>query len=302
MNLFHFAPLLYLPDILREGLTPVELLMPGSKPAVPLTTNPNPNAQYWARGSVCNKVKVRLSVAIPENDPKLQAWRKFCKSRPSDKRLARKTDPTGQGKFWWIYPDRVPPEWITGVEILDDDGYHECSKDELDLRVAAIVEEKAKIKLSTIYLPEIGLKTRAVRLGDTRKSWLFDAVAPSISIAKKPDEPSDELEDRPSMLIDDPAAWLQSVGPHAPPVTDLIKNPALLRLLKAADLVWGYDTTRQTLSMFYGKERMDDISRGQADEFGPSQMIVFSLDFATDELEQFIAIVEELKGSCCYNM
>jgi len=42
------------------------------------------------------------------------------------------------------------------------------------------------------------------------------------------------------------------------------------------------------------------LRRGRAAEWGPQGIIVFELDFRTDELVYLVAAVRTLKGSDCY--
>lgn len=84
------------------------------------------------------------------------------------------------------------------------------------------------------------------------------------------------------------------------PVREL-GDPEIRQLVSQAGIVWGFDTYTGELSLFYGKEMLEDIAIGRDSEFDPQMMVVFAIDARTVELEYLYAAVERLKGSCCYN-
>jgi hypothetical protein len=145
MRLYHFTCLLHLPPILREGITMGEVPIPVSTdrfPSAPnLTTNPSPDAQLWMCNGKFNKLRVRLTVDVPDGDGKLQSWTDTSKQHNIPRSWSRRLDPTGQRKFWYIYWGVVPTAWITSVEVRDRLGYVPVAGDVLAGLVDRIDEE-----------------------------------------------------------------------------------------------------------------------------------------------------------------
>jgi hypothetical protein len=126
MRLYHYTALLYLPDIMREGLTrgevPLDLrgVLTGTSPSHPnLTGSANPAGQDRARGSALDKTKVRITVDVPDGDPLLVRWLDLCRQHRTPRDLIRRLDRHGQGKFWWIYRGVIAPDWFDAVREVD---------------------------------------------------------------------------------------------------------------------------------------------------------------------------------------
>jgi hypothetical protein len=118
-RLFHYTSLHSLPPILREGISRGEVPLSPSKvlQGPTLTTSLSATVQHWREGSGIDKAKVRLSVRIPDDDERLEAWRDVCRRYQVPKWWQRALDSRGQGKFWFVFWGTVLPAWITAVEV-----------------------------------------------------------------------------------------------------------------------------------------------------------------------------------------
>jgi hypothetical protein len=172
--LYHFTNLANLPTILREGLVKgrVPLAPTDYRRAPNLTSNPNPRAQHWALGGATDKTKVRLSVRIPEGEPRLEAWRDVCRRLRVDQHWQRGLDPFGQGKSWFVFRGVMPPEWITVVDVRRAGGYAPCRGDELGRLTAAVEEELRKLIFVDGANGELYVGLKPGHTG----SWLLDAA------------------------------------------------------------------------------------------------------------------------------
>jgi hypothetical protein len=94
---------------------------------------------------------------------------------------------------------------------------------------------------------------------------------------------------------------IRSIQDAAIPIQS-IEEDSVRDLIMTADLIWGYDAQRDLMPLFYGKELLEDVSRGREDEFGYQMLLCFTLDLATDEPETLRRAVQELRGSCCYQL
>lgn len=92
--------------------------------------------------------------------------------------------------------------------------------------------------------------------------------------------------------------------PEPIPVRDLAR-PEVQQELAEAAIVLAVDPMRTRPethgSLVYGKPLVEDVARGQADEWGPQHVMRFSLDFESDELELLCAAVLHVKGSYTWN-
>ncbi len=167
MTFYHFTCLFHLPSILKSGLTMGEVPIEASPTpnAVNLTTNQNPDAQFWKRGSAMDKTKVRLTVQIPHDDASLMSSNNFCKQRGVSKQWQRAIDPYGQSKFWYLYFGPIPPTRIEKVEIMENGEYVLKCGTELNDAIASIETESQKFVRDGDF----------VRMRDGfHTSWLLD--------------------------------------------------------------------------------------------------------------------------------
>ncbi len=91
----------------------------------------------------------------------------------------------------------------------------------------------------------------------------------------------------------------QTLREMASPV-QRIEEPDIREQMKEAGLIWGCDTASDCVALFYGREMLEDISKGRDSEFDPQITIAFELDFRTEELEYLCAAVQKLRGAHCY--
>ena len=144
MRFYHFTALEYLPSILDEGLTRGDVPLGPRKfdNAVWLTRNADPAAQAcWAGeerlltdeerraheslygypvppGSrFADKRAVLLAVEIPEDDPKLIAWRSLAKRSGANPKWLRTLRSSPD---WFIYRGTVPTDWIVEIAGLSE--------------------------------------------------------------------------------------------------------------------------------------------------------------------------------------
>jgi len=117
IDLFHFTSQLYLPLILREGLTKGDAPLDKTRGinAVNLTAIPERTAQKgWTRGRE-DKTRYRLTVRLTSDDPNLVRWRDFPRRFQVNydffKVLTGDTDPYK----WFIYTQIIPPTAFIGV-------------------------------------------------------------------------------------------------------------------------------------------------------------------------------------------
>jgi hypothetical protein len=70
--------------------------------------------------------------------------------------------------------------------------------------------------------------------------------------------------------------------------------------VKKANVIWGYDTVRDRMTLFYGKDFLERIINEDGDEDTYPIQKVFEYDQRTDSLAWLVAAVQVLKGSDCY--
>jgi hypothetical protein len=176
MRLYHFTCLFHLPEVLRDGLANGQFpVRPGLVLNAPgFTSNPSPQAQHWAAGSLVDKLKVRLEADVP--DDHREPWRPATKRLKVDRNFLRNLDTHGQGKFWYVYWGVVPASRILTVAVRSGPDYRSCSGPELDKLLSDIVAERSRLEFVRgedgallVHTPD-----------GTNKSWLIDgAPAPS---------------------------------------------------------------------------------------------------------------------------
>jgi hypothetical protein len=125
--LYHFTCRAWWHFIERDGITRGEVPISRTNVAQHpnLTANPQPNAQKWAGidvgESVSNKIAVRISVKIPDDDDRIISWQDFANRNVVDRRWYRELDEAGgwEARNWWIYQGVVRPEWFVDFEFFD---------------------------------------------------------------------------------------------------------------------------------------------------------------------------------------
>lgn len=76
------------------------------------------------------------------------------------------------------------------------------------------------------------------------------------------------------------------------------EDSAFRDVVARAGIVRGLDTSRDSLSLFFGRRMLKDILAGRAAEWGPQLVVVVAYDQRTNEFEYLVAAVKVLKGSC----
>jgi hypothetical protein len=178
-RIFHFTNQINLPEILRDGIDRGEVPISPTdiRQAPNLTSSPNARAQAWAVDSnITDKTKMRLTVRIPGKDERLETWLSISRRLRSPTWWQRRLDPTGQAKFWFVFWGTIPPEWITVVEIRnDDDTYSTRSGEVLDALVRDIVTEREEKFNRRGKGPDAVLQLKP----GVEDSWLLDGPAVS---------------------------------------------------------------------------------------------------------------------------
>jgi hypothetical protein len=86
---------------------------------------------------------------------------------------------------------------------------------------------------------------------------------------------------------------LEEAGVPILPVERLMEQP-VRKQLRVAHVVYGVDINTQLGSVFYGTSAND-----LADEMDPQNVVAFSLDFDSNEVDYLTAATRRAKGSCC---
>jgi hypothetical protein len=86
-----------------------------------LTSDADPNNQWWGLGGEINKRAVQIPVEVPPGDDRLISWREFAnlyRVSPEDydrlNRLGNQGAPN-----WWIFRGTIPTKWIGPTNIID---------------------------------------------------------------------------------------------------------------------------------------------------------------------------------------
>src|SRR5689334_15436604 len=70
--------------------------------------------------------------------------------------------------------------------------------------------------------------------------------------------------------------------------------------ISVSPYIFGWDTVSDRLLLFYGRQRLEDISRGRESEFLAADFLCFKLTAPIEEqIDLLYAAVKTLKGSCC---
>ena len=76
-----------------------------------------------------------------------------------------------------------------------------------------------------------------------------------------------------------------------------LADPSVREQVKIADVIFGADPRTGAWDLFYGESTLKRIRDKGEEEVN---LLFFSLDFATEELEFLVSSVVVLKGSRCY--
>ena len=78
-----------------------------------------------------------------------------------------------------------------------------------------------------------------------------------------------------------------------------LANPDVREAMIAADIIFGLDTSRDSLELFWGAAFLRKVVNAKRDRGGLIVVLRYNQDL-DDELTTLIAVVEKLKGACCY--
>ena len=132
MKLYHFTALERLPSIERHGIAQgdVPISITGGYNAPWFTADPNAGNQGWAGALGSHKTGLRLTVNIPDGDPKLKKWTDITaeeiEKQPNEegkaylKRWYEALNNTGSGgqDNWYVYHGIVPYKWVEKDELV----------------------------------------------------------------------------------------------------------------------------------------------------------------------------------------
>jgi hypothetical protein len=176
LTCYHFTALLYLNDILNQGIKHGSVPVNGSTPskdrpqAANLTTNRNPCDQAWfGATNGLNKLKVRLKVEIPLR--MLTSFARMVNDYGTPAFNVIGFDPDNERGNWYFAFDGVSPKYIKAVEVAKLGKYELVSGDELKKRVEQCRNERRE-KL-TVKHPWPGECETTFKTGFDR-SWLLD--------------------------------------------------------------------------------------------------------------------------------
>ena len=136
IQLFHYTSVFHAPLILEQGISRGEVPVSHteSTTGVSLTRDGIARRQAWCRTTrmICggdvlpvDKTAVRLTVQIPDDDPRLLPWKEAACRLGVTTSYYRELDASGGGgdRDWYVYFGVIPPEWITRVETKERLGY-----------------------------------------------------------------------------------------------------------------------------------------------------------------------------------
>ena len=85
-------------------------------------------------------------------------------------------------------------------------------------------------------------------------------------------------------------------GPHV----SEIERPEVRQAITECPVIYGYNTASGGVHAFYGRAAIEELAK-MGDDGASLDMLCFRYDGNTSELAYFIAAIETLKGSCCYD-
>ena len=165
MKLYHFTDPNRLPSIETSGINrgDVPITMAGGYNAPWFTTDPTPSNQGWAGGGY--KTSLRLTVDIPDADPKLKKWTDIIEEQisnandPETKKslkqwydILNSTGGNGQ-EYWYIYQGTVPFEWVVEKKLMDESDEAQESDTAPSISVGGPISTEISITPRQIYTP-----------------------------------------------------------------------------------------------------------------------------------------------------
>jgi hypothetical protein len=145
--LYHFTNLLNLPGIMRDGITLGEVPVSHKIPycdrpkAANLTRIKEPKENtFWCKQGPTNKLKIRLTVDVPDKDLMMFADA-VIKYKIADD-WVKKLAPENHRKQWYYAFGGVKPSQIIRVERLVDGKYEKQDQAALATLIAAIETER----------------------------------------------------------------------------------------------------------------------------------------------------------------
>lgn len=181
MRLYHYTAFLYLPEILRDGITRGEVpINPHTRTladnAANLTTSRDALAQQktWAEG-ILDKTKIRIIVEIQESE--LMTFGQLKKKYSLSKEWLNRIDPHKEGKHWYYAFGGVKRSQFVRVEIRSENRYKPIKdaeltdlvqKIELEIERALIIDPKTNSTLVNDFVLRF-------KLG-VCESWLVDGT------------------------------------------------------------------------------------------------------------------------------
>ena len=123
-TLYHFTSDSFLPSIKRDGIWrgDVPTSSEGGFNAPWLTSDGSWPDQGWAADSPIDKSQVRLTLQVPDEDPKLVLWSTLAREEGVDPVWYNALDQAGGGgsAAWSVYRGRIPWSWVTQTELRPD--------------------------------------------------------------------------------------------------------------------------------------------------------------------------------------
>jgi hypothetical protein len=79
-----------------------------------------------------------------------------------------------------------------------------------------------------------------------------------------------------------------------------IAEQSIREFMQGASVIAGIDRKTGAKAVFYGREKLLELSKKEDHSTLEGRMIIFSYDNASEELEYLAATVEVIKGYCSY--
>lgn len=178
MLLYHFTCLVWLPEVIRDGITKGEVPT-GPTPyadrpqAANLTANPNREDQHWNSENAFDKARIRLKVEVPESE--LTSFRQVKDRYKIKQSWLKLTAPYLVRQQWYFAFGGVRPDQIKLVEKWDN-GKYSVVDNLPDLINQVEVERERAL---TFIVPASGIAKGAidVRLKPgVETTWLLDGA------------------------------------------------------------------------------------------------------------------------------
>jgi len=124
VTFYHYTSRVYLPGILREGITRGDIAISPTEGfcAPTLTKSADWQSQVWVKlsgpGTALTKTGVRLTVEIPEAERhRLKTWAQVLSDYRIDPAWEKAQDQAvGTEESWQVFFGKIPPSWISKIE------------------------------------------------------------------------------------------------------------------------------------------------------------------------------------------